>query len=178
MFGGGGRVPLEPTVEQIRFPSFLNINTRDRHKHTQARSPPALFLFLSSHVCTYSVHVHACTERTWERESERRLSPPGRTAPRVEACVLPHHPAPLNTHTVRPHVRAGLTFKKNPINSVEGENQARLDHHPVFCSCLPSANFSPSLPAGPGAGTGRLCQLSRQTCKVRVLKKTSRTRGL
>lgn len=50
------------------------------------------------------------------------------TRTRLYTCITHIH---KHTRTY-PTLAPGLTFQKNPINSVEGENQMTLEIHPVF----------------------------------------------
>lgn len=130
-----------------------------------------------------------------QKEAGRRIFPtgPACVCVRVRPLVLSLHLALLlawnmsaeshekHAHTLtrarastqHAHLRTTcpvLTFQKNPVNSVEGENQITLEIHPVFlvflCFLLAPvlAPISPlRLAAGTSNRTGRLCQLSRWT---------------
>lgn len=62
------------------------------------------------------------------------------------ACAPHPSHARVITHTHKHHARSRLTFEKNPINGVEGENQITLQIHPVFSTRL-SRSLGPSLPS-------------------------------
>lgn len=81
------------------------------------------------------------------RDARARTNTHARTHTQITRAQGRTHARTRTTHP-------SLTFEKDPINSVEGENQMSVEMHPVLLplssrprSCFPCANFSsPSLP--------------------------------